>query len=743
MRKLQTVIVSLIILNFGIPAIAFTQTEDPPEIDNPNSEPIQYCSDAVAVVPFISIKNLQVDEDNEGIKISISPYLRDEDILEWDEVDSFKYNWNVSSGYLEISGPGTNEAYEEAVSKVYYKNVSGVRTTGIRSFSISLKDADYLPATGHFYRFVPGESITWRNARAQANSLDYYGLQGYLATIRYKQEQDFIYTKTEGTGWIGASDAEEEGKWKWVEGPDAGIYFWEGNAGGSSVNGEYNNWGAGEPNNSGDEDYAHILYSVGVRGDWNDLANPGSGVEGYIPQGFLIEFGGMKGDPEVKLSAVAFVEVKDSERPEIDENKFISLFCGGKSHELNIEFLNVNPEIQIIALDSGMTVENENTYNPVLTVAEYGKSNLKVIMTDNANCEYLDTLQIGIHNQPEAIFNLDSNECYGYNLQLAYTGINFEETEYTWYYNDSEFNSGVDLDSINIPLGFTDEQRFVSLKVNEQGCTAVSPKREVKVKPDIIVSAENVAGCSPITVNFFASTNKPAQSYFWDFGNGLNSSEQNPLQFYDNPSDNLLPFNVNLTVRDENNCENTAVYDSLIQVYPVPVAGFTFSPEEALITDPEVSFSNTSHAATNFYWDFGDSTFSEQIDPIHRYSAMDIYNVFLKVENSYNCADSMMQQVIVTFDKLFPPNAFSPNATLEEDQVFRIYGQGVIEEGYQLLIFNRWGEVIFESLSQDNGWDGTMQSGNFAPAGVYTWVLQYTDFTGEKHKQQGNVTLLF
>jgi gliding motility-associated-like protein len=65
------------------------------------------------------------------------------------------------------------------------------------------------------------------------------------------------------------------------------------------------------------------------------------------------------------------------------------------------------------------------------------------------------------------------------------------------------------------------------------------------------------------------------------------------------------------------------------------------------------------------------------------------------------------------------------------------------DEGYQLIIFNRWGEVIFESNSQENGWDGKMKNGNFAPSGVYTWVLRYSDFSGKKHRQNGSVTLVF
>jgi len=97
----------------------------------------------------------------------------------------------------------------------------------------------------------------------------------------------------------------------------------------------------------------------------------------------------------------------------------------------------------------------------------------------------------------------------------------------------------------------------------------------------------------------------------------------------------------------------------------------------------------------------------------------------------------------VAYDKVFPTNAFSPNAVKEEDREFSIYSESIVNEGYKLLIFNRWGEIIFESASQNYGWNGKMRSGRNAPAGAYTWVLQYFNFFGNKHSQRGTVTLLF
>ena len=713
-----------------------------PVIENRYNSPIVYCSDSVYVAPDIYIRNIQMNNNDKGMQVSIVNYERGEDKLGFDEVKSLNYHWNDSKGTLEISGVGTDEQYQEAISKIFYFNLSGTRKVGTREFAINLLDADYLPSTGHFYRFIARDGIHWDEARTQADNTYYYGLQGYLATIRSKDEQDFILTKTKGTGWIGASDSEQEGTWKWVCGPDADTVFWNGTSSGSSVNGEYSHWGAGEPNNLNDEDYAHIMYSINT-GYWNDLPVQGSDSPGYIPQGFLIEFGGMPGEPKLNLSATSYIEVKERRRPELDFDQLQTLYCGVKSATVGLIFRKGTPLVDLNAFDTGATVENGTSLYPTITVEEYGQYYFQLNTIDEAGCSYVDTVIFEFHNQPQAVFNLDEDECYGYNLQLKFEGNTVEDATYIWYYNSEEFISGTDLSSITIPLGFEDMERTVGLKINEQGCVDSSLPLPVKVKPDIIALAENTDGCSPLTVNFTATTNKPAKSYHWDFGDDSSSSQQNPSHHYINNDDIIRALNINLTVLDNNGCENTAVYDSLVKVFPVPSSGFDLDPEEALITDPEVSFINTSHAANLYFWDFGDSTFTDEKDPVHRYSEMGVYLASLKVSNDFQCADTLQKAVTVTFDRLFPPNAFSPNAPLEEDKVFRLYGEGVTDQGYQLVIFNRWGEEIFVSHSQETGWNGKMKNSNFAPAGVYTWILQYTNFTGEKHTQQGNVTLIY
>jgi hypothetical protein len=128
-----------------------------------------------------------------------------------------------------LTGLGTDEELQDAVRHVFYENTSSSPSELTRSLSISLIDADYLPYTGHFYRYIPLIDVTWKVARDSAANMEYFKLRGYLATITSSIENDFIWSKIDGVGWIGASDEDIEGTWKWVTGPENGEIFWRGN----------------------------------------------------------------------------------------------------------------------------------------------------------------------------------------------------------------------------------------------------------------------------------------------------------------------------------------------------------------------------------------------------------------------------------------------------------------------------------------------------------------------------------
>lgn len=106
------------------------------------------------------------------------------------------------------------------------------------------------------------------------------------------------------------------------------------------------------------------------------------------------------------------------------------------------------------------------------------------------------------------------------------------------------------------------------------------------------------------------------------------------------------------------------------------------------------------------------------------------------------CSDTISHKILIAYDRLFPPNAFSPNAPNNVDREFRLYYEGVAPDNYHLRILNRWNDIVFET-GEVTGWNGQMVSGVPAPSGVYIWILDFNDYLGRRHRQTGTVTLFY
>jgi gliding motility-associated-like protein len=289
---------------------ALTAQDQPPVVTATGNQ--LYCPGSP--MPIVTAFNITDPDDTgtDAIYIQISEgYVNGQDFLTLTPaIPNVTTTWNPTSAKLIIRGISGQElpytTLINAVMNVRY-NSTAANPTGSRTFSITVGEANYLPSTGHYYRFISQPGITWTSARTAAQASNYYGLQGYLATLLSAEEAQLCGEQATGTGWIGGSDSQVEGVWRWMTGPEAGTIFWNGAANGSTPNFAF--WNNGEPNNSGEEDYAHITApGVGVPGSWNDLPNAGSGGD-YAPMGYIAEYGGMPGDPVLQISASTMINM--------------------------------------------------------------------------------------------------------------------------------------------------------------------------------------------------------------------------------------------------------------------------------------------------------------------------------------------------------------------------------------------------------------------------------------------------
>jgi len=281
-----------------------------------------YCAQApIAIVETVDIVDLNSVLQEVVVQIS-EGYVQGQDLLSLDGMHpNISGVWQENQGILTLSGNATAAEFETAVENVYFETTETVFTTD-RAISINMGSANFLPSTGHYYFYVAALGIAWDEARDQAAQSDYFGLQGYLATITTPEEAQLAGEQSPGTGWIGGSDAAQEGVWRWVTGPEAGTIFWNGQANGSAPNGEFSFWNCDEPNNVGNEDYAHItdnfVAGCGASpdpdffGSWNDLSidsGESDPSNPYYPKGYIVEYGGLPGDPVINLSASSVIQM--------------------------------------------------------------------------------------------------------------------------------------------------------------------------------------------------------------------------------------------------------------------------------------------------------------------------------------------------------------------------------------------------------------------------------------------------
>ncbi|HBS87783.1 MAG TPA: hypothetical protein DEA97_14580 [Bacteroidales bacterium] len=259
--------------------------------------------------------------------------------------------------------------------------------------------------------------------------------------------------------------------------------------------------------------------------------------------------------------------------------------------------------------------------------------------------------------------------------------------------------------------------------------------------PNAAFVSDTKSGCQPLTVQFNALYPLTGQTYYWDF----DDDEVENLSLDDHPqhifnSDDL--YDVTLVILSPDGCYSTYEIEDMITVYPKPIASFIADPPVVSLINPVITFENNSVDNIFNFWDFGDGGVSEEINPTHDYREVDDYTVELIVESQHGCLDTAYLEIKVSGEYTFyAPEAFTPDFNSANDY-FIVKGTGISEEGFQMLIYDRWGEKIFESDDIEVGWNGQVKNNEIAPNGVYSWIVFYYDNFGNKHEEAGHLTLI-
>lgn len=233
--------------------------------------------------------------------------------------------------------------------------------------------------------------------------------------------------------------------------------------------------------------------------------------------------------------------------------------------------------------------------------------------------------------------------------------------------------------------------------------------------------------------------NNPAWSYTWTFADGFVSHDMTAIHSFANAG----TYPVSLVIVDSYGCQSAAASAGFVTINPQAHADFTANTLETTNLNPVFHFINNSTNATTYEWFFDDGQASYVTNPTHTYQTYGTFTVTLNANNQYNCPDqaTLVVEVKPTFN-VYVPNTFTPDGDLVNN-TFLAQGYGIQETDFTMLIFNRWGEILFESHDMTVGWDGSYQAGaDQVKDGTYTWVINFKDLTNQKHQITGHVNLL-
>lgn len=262
-------------------------------------------------------------------------------------------------------------------------------------------------------------------------------------------------------------------------------------------------------------------------------------------------------------------------------------------------------------------------------------------------------------------------------------------------------------------------------------------------QPTVSFTADTLNGCQSFPVNFSAdTTGNPGATYSWNFGEGATGSGVNPSHTFTTVGCHTIIMTVDLGA----GCIATDSIPCMITVFPTPNAGFNISPEEIEILAPTAYFTNTSTNTTgftNWLWNFGDATNSTINNPNHTYTDVGSYPVQLIAINPPGCADTAMFLVVVKdIVTLYVPNAFTPDKN-DCNDYFNIHSYGISPENYELLIFDRWGILIFKTNNLYEGWNGAVNNiGEVVKMDTYVYHINYKDSAGKKNSLIGRISLI-
>ena len=386
------------------------------------------------------------------------------------------------------------------------------------------------------------------------------------------------------------------------------------------------------------------------------------------------------------------------------------------------------------------------------TFNNVGVYRVRLIAEDLSTCNLRDTSYITIRTGNDSVtprftrakIGACTSTTYSFtNTSSTFANTAFAPNTFVWNYGDGSAN---DTSSFSPPRQHTfpgPGTYIITLKIfDNRFCNSPdSTSDTLRINDNVKAIPESGnLGCAPYTA-IFKNKSLGGLSWQWQFYNattnallGTSTSFEPTFIFA-----NIGTYKYRLIAFDATTCNlvDTSAFFN-INVVQKPIAKYTWAPQPPEPNVP-VRFTNLSQFADTYLWNFGDGETSTQVNPVHEFNATDTFNVTLIAFSRAGCSDTITLAVPVIVNPLLDvPNAFTPGR-FGLNSVVNVRGFGIDKLSWK--IYNRWGQLIFNSNNKKIGWDGTYK-GKLQPIDTYTYSLEATFTDGKKLTKTGDITLL-
>ena len=394
-------------------------------------------------------------------------------------------------------------------------------------------------------------------------------------------------------------------------------------------------------------------------------------------------------------------------------------------------------------LGNGINPLNSSVPSPTFTFP--GVGHYEGIMVVNPGTVCNDTAYVVIDIFPPSFtyFTFEYDTCIAGPVVFQDLSTTEADNIVSW---DWDFGDGQTSTEQNPTVQYQDPGNFpVTLTITDNnGCTNMLTQNVnwFPVPPLIVIEPSQADGCPPLNV-FFSNLSTPIDDTYeitWDFGDGGIDSVISPNHLYTEP----FLYTVKVGITSPIGCYTDRTFVDWILIDSFPEADFSWNPDRITNFEPDVNFVDQSIRAVAWEWDFADGEgLAYMQNPSFTMPDTGLQVVQLVVQSKEGCLDTIQKVIdVIPEIRYFLPNAFTPN----EDSVNEIFKPGGYFRGlknYQMNIWNRYGELVFESDDPHNGWNGKKNNvGRNAPNGIYVCVVSFIGPRGKPHEVKGFATVL-